>query len=208
MERDEVTAMDLWCRVSVCKPKSSILLLLVLIGLCSPQAANAADDVWPLLKKPGHIVLLRHSNAPGSVPESNDMNFKDCSIQRNLDAEGRAQAGRIGDAFRKHGIRQVRLLSSRYCRALDTAKLMKLGPVKEAAVLNQVVLSQPVEMREAGVKGLQLLKTIPTRQLTMLVSHVTNIQAIAGVSLSSGEMAVVHFDKSGALVVDGRIAVP
>ena len=68
------------------------------------RAPAAAEDVWALLKKPGHIVLLRHSNAPGSVPESNDMDFKNCSIQRNLDADGRAQAGRIGNEFRKHRI--------------------------------------------------------------------------------------------------------
>jgi phosphohistidine phosphatase SixA len=173
-----------------------------------PQPAHASEDIWKLLKKPGHIVLLRHSNAPGSVPESNDMNFKDCSIQRNLDDEGRKQAGRIGDAFRKHGIRQVRLLSSQYCRALDTAKLTRLGPAKVEPILNQALLSRPAEMREAGAKGLQLLKRIPAGQLHMLVSHVTNIQSIAGVSLSSGEMAVVHFDKTGTLVVDGRIKVP
>ncbi len=42
----------------------------------------------------------------------------------------------------------------------------------------------------------------------MLVTHVTNIQAIGGGQLDSGQMAVVHFDKSGELVVDGKITVP
>ena len=136
------------------------------------------------------------------------MDFKNCAIQRNLDDEGRAQAARIGNAFRKHGIRQVRLVSSQYCRAIDTAKLMKLGAVKQAPVLNQVVLSKPQEMREAGVKGLALLKTIPAKPLTVLVSHVTNVQSITDIKLDSGEMAVVHFDRSGKLTVDGRIVVP
>src|SRR5258708_23367749 len=138
------------------------------------SAAFAADDeVWALLKKPGHIVLLRHSNAPGSVPESNDMDFKNCAIQRNLDADGRAQAGRIGDAFRAHGIKQVKLISSLYCRALDTAKLMKLGPVTPQPVLNQVFLADIPAMREAGTKGRALLKSIPAQQFTVLVTHVT-----------------------------------
>jgi phosphohistidine phosphatase SixA len=198
--------MGRWFRAFTVKLKSCVHFAVFCVGLIGAQTADAADDAWALLKKPGHIVLLRHSNAPGSVPESNDMDFKDCSIQRNLDAEGRAQAGRIGDAFRKHGIRRVQLLSSQYCRAIETAKLTKLGPVKQAPVLNQVVLSQPAEMRDAGVKGLALLKTI--KSLTVLVSHVTNIQAIADVKLDSGEMAIVHFDKSGKLIVDGRIMVP
>lgn len=184
------------------------VLAVLLAVLGRADAAHADEKVWALLKKPGHIVLLRHSPAPGSVSESNDMNFKDCSIQRNLDDAGRAQARRIGEAFRKHGIRRARILSSQYCRTMETGRLMKLGPVTETPVLNQVVYSRPSEMREAGAKGLALLKKISKKQLTILVSHVTNIQSIAGVSLSSGEFAVVHFDKAGKLVVDGRIEVP
>jgi phosphohistidine phosphatase SixA len=168
---------------------------------------TAADDVWALLKKPGHIVLLRHSNAPGSVPESNDMNFKDCTIQRNLDAAGRAQAARIGDEFRKRKLKP-RLVSSLYCRALDTAKLMKLGPVTPQPILNQVFLADVPAMREAGVKGRELMKKIPAKQLTILVTHITNIQSISGARLDSGEMAVVHFDAAGEIVVDGKIMVP
>ena len=94
-------------------------------------------------------MLLRHSNAPGSVPEFNDVDFKNCSIQRNLDQKGCAQAARIGDEFRKHKISHVRLFSSQYCRALDTAKLMRLGSVSPLAILNQVTLADIVGMREA-----------------------------------------------------------
>ncbi len=42
----------------------------------------------------------------------------------------------------------------------------------------------------------------------MLVSHVTKIQATADVKLDSGEIAIVHVDPSGAIVVDGMITVP
>jgi phosphohistidine phosphatase SixA len=189
---------------------SRIALLAVALVLPSLGSASLAadDETWALLKKPGHVVLLRHSNAPGSVPESNDMDFKNCAIQRNLDADGRAQAGRIGDAFRQRGIKQVKLVSSIYCRALDTARLMRLGPITSQPVLNQVFLADIPGMREAGTKGRALLKAIPGKQLTVLVSHVTNIQAIAGVQLDSGQMAVVHLDPAGEVVVDGKITVP
>jgi phosphohistidine phosphatase SixA len=187
--------------------KLMLALLLACQALASPAAA-ADDDTWALLKKPGHIILLRHSNAPGSVPESNDMDFKNCSIQRNLDADGRAQAARIGGEFRKHKIPKVRLVSSQYCRALETAKLTKLGPVAAQPILNQVFLADFSAMRDAGTKGRAFMKTIPAKQLTMLVTHVTNIQSIAGAKLDSGEMAVVHLDPSGEVVVDGKITVP
>jgi hypothetical protein len=63
-------------------------------------------------------------------------------------------------------------------------------------------------MRAAGVNGRALLKTVSKGKLAVLVSHVTNIQAIAGVQLDSGQMAVVHLDAAGEIVVDGRITVP
>ena len=181
---------------------------LIVLFACPATHALAADDVWALLRKPGHVVLLRHSNAPGSQTESDDMNFKDCSIQRNLDADGKAQAARIGDAFRKRGIAKLQLIASQYCRAIETAKLTKLGPVSENPVLNLVYVADLVAKNAALKKSVELIRKIPPKQLTMLVTHVGNIQAIASTSLESGEMVVVHLDKSGAVVVDGKIIVP
>src|SRR6476619_7310616 len=181
-----------------------------LIVRCACPATHAlvADDVWALLRKPGHVVLLRHSNAPGSQTESNDMNFKDCSIQRNLDADGKAQAARIGDAFRKHGIAKLQLIASQYCRAIETAKLTRLGPVSESLVLNLVYIAHLVAKSAASKKSVELIRKIPPNRLTMLVTHIGNIQAIAATSLEPGEMVVVHLDKSGAVVVDGKITLP
>jgi phosphohistidine phosphatase SixA len=187
--------------------------VIALAALFSPKAraqtaVPTVSDVWVLLKKPGHVVLLRHSTAPGSLPESNNMDFKDCSIQRNLDQDGRSQAARIGDEFRKHKINQVRLFSSQYCRAIDTATLTRLGAVTALPILNQVNLVDLPGMRQAGIDGRNFIKKIPAGQLTMLVSHVTNIQAIASVNLDSGQMAIVHLNGAGEIVVDGKITVP
>jgi phosphohistidine phosphatase SixA len=191
--------------------KRALAAMLCAAGLMAAGAACArADDnaTWALLKKPGHILLLRHANSPESPPDGDHVDFKNCETQRKLDDAGRAQAKRLGDEFRKHGIARLRLLSSQYCRAVETAKLTGLGPVKDLPALNQVYLADLGGMREAGDKTRVFMKTIPAKQLTMLVSHVSNILAIAGVTLSSGEVAVVHVDASGALAIDGRIKIP
>jgi hypothetical protein len=44
-------------------------------------------------------------------------------------------------------------------------------------------------VKQAGAKGRELMKKIPAGQLTILVSHVSNIQAIGGGQLDSGQMA-------------------
>jgi phosphohistidine phosphatase SixA len=184
------------------------LALIALLLLSAPGARADDSALWALLKTPGHVVLLRHSNAPGATPEPYGIDLKNCSIQRSLDDAGRAQARRVGEEFRKHGIARVRLVSSQFCRALETAKLTNLGPTAELPALNQVFLADLSGMHETGEKTRHFMKTIPAKQLTMLVTHVTNIQSIAGVNLSSGEMAIVHLDASGAVAVDGRIMIP
>lgn len=187
---------------------AAILSAAFILAVDLRPARADENDTWALLKKPGHVILLRHANSPESPPDAAKVDFKNCATQRQLDDAGRAQAKRVGDAFRKHGIASVRIYSSQYCRAMDTGRLMRLGPVKGLPALNQVFLADLGGMQEAGEKGRAFMKTVPARQLTMLVSHVTNIQAIAGLSLSSGEFAVVHMDPSGSIAVDGRIKVP
>jgi phosphohistidine phosphatase SixA len=183
-------------------------VLVALLLACLPaQPSQAADEFWTAVKKPGAIVLLRHSYAPDTPPDTDLINLKNCATQRNLDDTGRAQARRIGDEFRKNGIKRIVIHSSQYCRALDTAKLLNLGPMKELPVLNQEFLAKPFALREAADKSKQFMKGLPAKQVTLLVSHVSNIQAIAGVNLTSGEMAVVRIDKAGEVTVAGRLMV-
>jgi phosphohistidine phosphatase SixA len=184
------------------------LVSLVLLFSCAPALpSQAADEFWTAVKKPGAIVLLRHAYAPETPPDTDLTNLKNCATQRNLDETGRAQARRIGDAFRKNGIKRLAIHSSQYCRSLETARLLNLGPVKELAVLNQEFFAKPIALREATNHSKQFMKGLPARQSALLVSHVSNIQAIAGVNLTSGEMAVVRIDAAGEVTVAGRLLV-
>jgi hypothetical protein len=54
-------------------------------------------------RAPGSVVVLRHSFAPGGF-DPPDAKLDHCSTQRNLDERGRAQARRLGDAFRQNGV--------------------------------------------------------------------------------------------------------
>ena len=182
--------------------------LVLLAGtLLVVQAASASEETWALLKKPGHLVLLRHANAPGLLEEPPGIDLRNCAIQRNLDEAGRAQARRIGEAFRSHGIRQVRLLSSQFCRALETARLLGLGKVEEFKLINYFNFNDETRAQIETEKTIAHMKTMTTRPVPVFVSHISNIKAVTGITPDSGEMIVVRFE-AGKLAVAGRIPPP
>src|SRR5256884_4705741 len=101
----------------------ALIRWLTTVALCAGvvSVAHATESVWDALRVPGSVVVLRHSYAPGGF-DPPDARLEDCSTQRNLDENGRAQARRIGEAFRKNAIAVGKGLSSPRCRCLDTAR--------------------------------------------------------------------------------------
>ncbi len=71
------------------------------------SSENVSDEsLWLKLQKPQdqvYVVLFRHALAPGTGDPSN-LTLNDCSTQRNLSAEGRTQAIRMGEAFKRRQI--------------------------------------------------------------------------------------------------------
>jgi phosphohistidine phosphatase SixA len=167
--------------------------------------ANASEEAWALLRQPGHLVLMRHANAPGIVEEPPGIDLRNCALQRKLDDAGRTQARRVGEAFRRRGIVKVRLFSSQFCRCLETARLLGLGPVSELNILNYLTFSEPAQLQMEAEKFTAYLKTAPARPLAVFVTHVSNIKAVTGITPDSGELVVVKFDAAGKLAVVGRI---
>jgi phosphohistidine phosphatase SixA len=102
---------------------AAFFLGLVLIMAFSVKGALADDDrVWGALKQGSKVVLLRHTHVQiregiGRLAPGN------CAEEVNLTPRGVAQAKRIGEAFRAHGIAVGEVLTSPYCRCLDTGRL-------------------------------------------------------------------------------------
>lgn len=64
------------------------------------------------------------------------MRLGECSTQRNLDATGRAQARRIGEALRAQGVRVGAVLASEWCRTMETAELAFPGAARPEPAFN------------------------------------------------------------------------
>lgn len=160
-----------------------------------PDSAIATGDIWAQLQQADthYYVLMRHAIAPGTGDPAN-FRLDDCSTQRNLSEEGCEQARRTGEAFRKKNVTVQRVLSSEWCRCLDTAELMDLGPVERFPALNSFFRD-----RAKGPGQTQQLQEFMVDNhdqpgITVMVTHFVNIGAIAGSSVSSGEMVVMQIN--------------
>jgi len=179
-----------------------LLVLALLLWSPAPGQADLETAVWAALKNGGHVALLRHANAPGN-DDPPGFRLDDCTTQRNLSEAGREQARSIGARFREHGIENVVIYSSQWCRCLETAKLLDLGKVNRFPGLNSFFRDGSREaVQTAEVRA--LINKRPKGTSLILVTHQVNITALSGVFPQSGEIVVLRPEGENLTVV-GRI---
>lgn len=167
-------------------------------------AAASDTELAMRLQQGGHVLLLRHAEAPGfgGPPQ---FSADDCATQRNLDARGRAQAAAIGEWLRRHGVRDARVYSSQWCRCLETGRLLALGPVTPLPALNS--LFDRAQERERSLAELNAFFAGQPADgpLLVLVTHFANIQAVTGSGVGSGEAVLLQLQASAPPRVVGRL---
>ena len=176
---------------------ASLVMLLVLS--MSLSSAHAEDEAFALerLKSGNYVVMMRHARAPGT---GDPANFKlgDCKTQRNLDDTGREQARRLGERLKAAGLERVAVYSSQWCRCMETARALGLGPVRELPALNSFY--QREEDRAGNLTALgtfiERLGTGTDRPV-ILVTHQVTVTAMSGAWVDSGEAKVFRLDGTG-----------
>ncbi len=176
--------------------------VIALIGLLARPVWATEDAAWTALRE-GGIVLFRHANAPGGGDPAG-MHIGDCATQRNLDDRGRAQARRLGNAFRSRGITVGRVLTSQWCRCRETAELAFPGQQIDEPAFNSFFGDRskgPAQTTAARA----LLAVWRGPGALVVTTHQVNITALTGVVPSSGEGVVIRMTNGKAQVI-GRIS--
>ncbi len=180
--------------------------LLILMMSSQTVAANASADLLRALRSGGHVILMRHAMTVPGIGDPAGFALGQCATQRNLSQAGRTDATRIGERFRQEDIAVAAVLSSRWCRCLDTAQLA-FGRVEPAPMLDSMFVD------EAGARDRKLaevrayLKSAKRAGNIVMVTHDVNIQALVGGHMSPGEMAVAAVEPNGALRMVGRLSL-
>ncbi len=187
--------------------RASVITVLLACALAPAPAWCDEAAAWAALRQGSPVALMRHADAPGGVGDPPGFRLDDCASQRNLSAGGRADARAAGERLRAGGVKVGKLLSSPWCRCLETARLLKLGEVQvEATFSNAFVLA---DQREALTRGAsKLLAQWRGPGVLFVVTHGANIQALTGRAPAEGEIVVVMPSAEATLQEIGRIALP
>lgn len=175
-------------------------------ALLATAPAWADDALWALLQRGGQVVLVRHALTTPGVGDPDGMKLDDCATQRNLSDAGRAEARRLGEALRQRGILFERVLSSPWCRCLETARIVTgREPQVEPALGNLFGRHEREAQQLAKLRP--LASRAPARGNLLLVTHGSTTVALTGVSPATAEMVILT-PRGDGFAVAGRLQVP
>lgn len=192
-------------------------MLLVWAVLATPFFADAAaqdsDDAVLLaaLRGGGYNLYFRHVATDWSLSDRvdavDDWLSCDPARMRQLSDAGRADARRIGDAMRALKIPVGEVLASPYCRTMETARLMRVGPVRASTDVMNLRAARFFGDRGAIVASAQRLLATPppTRSNRVIVAHGNVAREATPAYPGEGEGLVLKPSADGGFSLVGRV---
>lgn len=139
-----------------------------------------------------HVLLMRHAITEPGVGDPPGYRLEDCATQRNLSAEGREQARRVGAALRAAGLTVGEVRSSAWCRCRDTARLA-FGRHGVWPALNSFFDAyERAPERTAELRA--FVAAHAGGPPPMLVTHQVNISAASGLPVAMGQIVAMPAD--------------
>ncbi len=171
-------------------------------------AITEEEQIWEQLAQANeetYVVLLRHAIAPGTGDPANFV-VDDCTTQRNLSEPGRQQARDIGEMFRSRNIPVAKVLTSQWCRCLETAELMDIGPVEPFPAINSFFRDRSTADAQTNQVREYIFNNQDQTGVIVMVTHQVNITALTDIFPPSSSAVVLQLDDSdNQLNVIGQI---
>lgn len=193
-----------------------LALLATLLSVGSPTLAQetavlTGKALVQELRAGGYNVYFRHAATNWSqsdhIREAGDWTSCDPARARQLSDEGRASARAVGRAMRALKIPVGRILASPYCRTVETAKLLNLGPVETTTDIVNLRVAAYFGGRDAIAKRAQAqLATSPVNSTnTVLVAHGNVARHATHVYPDEGEGIIFRPQGNGKFIFVGRL---
>jgi len=190
---------------------AAVLTALLTAATAWAQSASV-DDVLSKLRAGGHVIVLRHGATHNDQADTDPLNFDNVAKQRQLNDRGRADARALGDVFRRAGVPLGRVYSSRFQRAVETARLIA-GREPEATVdvsEGGLVVSPNENNRRTQALRALIAAAPDAATNTLIVTHRPNILDVLGrdwFDVREGEASIFRPDGAGGYAVVGRVQI-
>ena len=161
-----------------------LLSILILFGFISQVSYASQPIIEKIDEINANVIFMRHALAPGFGDPVN-FNLQDCKSQRNLNDAGIEQAQNIGQFFLKNKIIFTEILSSEWCRCIDTALEMNIGATSTFEGLNsffQGHVNKSDVIKKLNIK----LDNLSSKSLILMITHQVVIAEITSISPPSG----------------------
>ena len=185
--------------------RTLLLLLLLLKIIIAAQPAHADENLWAALRGGGHVLLMRHATTNPGIGDPPQFTLQDCLTQRNLSVTGKAQSARTGKQIAELRIPISTVLSSRWCRCLDTANIA-FGSVTPEPALDSIFGERSAQGQQQTAAVRARIQSFSGPGNLVMVTHQVNITALTGEYPAEGEIFVLRAETQGALRWIGRIA--
>lgn len=153
-------------------------------------------DLVPRLRNGGLVLYIRHAATDVKQADQRPIDLNDCAKQRNLSAKGRDQSKAIGAAFRALGAPVGDVLSSPFCRTLETARLA-FGRAEKNDALYFAIGISPEEKAKAREALRRMLSDPPPKGTNrIVVSHTANLKDATGIWPKPEGVAIVFAPQS------------
>jgi phosphohistidine phosphatase SixA len=147
----------------------------------APGATLPEGELIDALRRGGYVIYFRHAATNPDQADTSDPKLGRCETQRNLSADGRRMAREIGAAFQTLRIPVGKVVSSPYCRTVETATLAFGRNEVSDALYFAMSVAKP-EREQQGLALRQMLAAPPGRGTnTVLVSHHANLKEATGI---------------------------
>ena len=176
------------------------------------QRAAAVDEVLTALRGGGHVILVRHGATHPDQADTNPLHLDNVGRQRQLTEKGRAQARALGASLKGAGVKLDTVYSSRFQRAVETARLIA---GKEPRALLDITEGGLVVSPNENARRAQALRALlgkpPTPGTnTLVVSHKPNILDALGrnwFEIKEGEASIFRPAGDGTYALVGRVLI-
>lgn len=168
----------------------------------------AAAPAWTMDLRDGDVVLYRHALAPGGG-DPPGMTLADCSTQRNLSDEGRAQARRMGESLRQRlgALKVTAVWASPWCRTLDTARLAFGSVPLQVQPAFASFFADPAREAELLQQARTQLSSWRGPGVLVIVTHQVTVTGLSGVYPASGEGVAMRWNAAAPQLL-GSLAAP